>query len=184
MARSREAPLIAWSRNRASPPVGRINPARMRSRLVLPDPDAPTMQRNSPSRTSRSIFARMARRPAPGAAKDSPRPRSATAGLAWRRAAAAAVVVVAGTSTGGSQKSVVVSEDPHFIGWTLFSVFQVELRRWLSNDDPSLQQGLRSLERALRLVISRPDKGRIEINHAQQETRVQGPAASDIDARE
>jgi AcrR family transcriptional regulator len=57
-------------------------------------------------------------------------------------------------ATAMTQKTIAVREDPHFIGWTLFSVFQVELRRWLSNDDPNLQQGLRSLERALRLVIT------------------------------
>ncbi len=36
----------------------------------------------------------------------------------------------------------------------IFAVFQVELRRWLSDDDPNLQQGLQTLERALRLLIT------------------------------
>ena len=59
---------------------------------------------------------------------------------------------IAATAT--AQKTIVVSEEPRFIGWTVFSVFQVELRRWLSDDDPDLQQGLQTLERALRLVIT------------------------------
>ena len=58
------------------------------------------------------------------------------------------------TAAAMAQKTILVSEEPRFIGWTVFAVFQVELRRWLSNDDPNLQQGLRTLERALRLVIA------------------------------
>ena len=50
-------------------------------------------------------------------------------------------------------KSVVSNEDPQFIGWTIFCIFQVELRRWLSNDEPELRAGLRALERALGLFI-------------------------------
>jgi AcrR family transcriptional regulator len=53
-----------------------------------------------------------------------------------------------------AQKTIAMSEEPRFVGWTVFSVFQVELRRWLSDDDPNLQQGLQALERALRLIIS------------------------------
>jgi hypothetical protein len=53
-----------------------------------------------------------------------------------------------------AQKMIAVSEEPRFIGWIIFSVFQVELRRWLSDDDPNLLQGLQTLERALRLVVS------------------------------
>ena len=52
------------------------------------------------------------------------------------------------------QKRIVASEEPRFIGWTVFSIFQVELRRWLSDDGPDLQQGLQTLERALRLLIT------------------------------
>ena len=50
-------------------------------------------------------------------------------------------------------KSVASSEDPQFIGWTIFCIFQVELRRWLSNDETELRVGLRALERALGLFI-------------------------------
>jgi AcrR family transcriptional regulator len=53
-----------------------------------------------------------------------------------------------------AQNTIGAREEPRFIGWTIFCVFQVELRRWLSDDDPNLQQGLRALERALRLVLT------------------------------
>ena len=49
--------------------------------------------------------------------------------------------------------SVASNEDPLFIGWTIFCIFQVELRRWLSDDDTNLDTGLRALERALMLFI-------------------------------
>jgi len=57
-------------------------------------------------------------------------------------------------ATAMAQKTIVTGEEPRFIGWIVFSVFQVELRRWLSDDDPDLQQGLQTLERALRLLIT------------------------------
>lgn len=40
-----------------------------------------------------------------------------------------------------------------FAGWTLFCIFQVELRRWLSNDVAHLRAGLSELERAFRMLI-------------------------------
>ena len=51
------------------------------------------------------------------------------------------------------QESTSPSETPQFIGWTIFCIFQVELRRWLSHDNPNLQEGLESLQRALTLFI-------------------------------
>jgi AcrR family transcriptional regulator len=57
-------------------------------------------------------------------------------------------------ATAMAQNTIAAREEPRFIGWAIFCVFQVELRRWLSDDHPNLQQGLRSLERALRLVIT------------------------------
>jgi AcrR family transcriptional regulator len=53
-----------------------------------------------------------------------------------------------------AQKTIGVSEQPRFIGWIVFSIFQVELRRWLSDDNPDLQEGLQALERGLRVVIT------------------------------
>jgi len=45
-------------------------------------------------------------------------------------------------------------EPPLFAGWTLFCIFQVELRRWLANDVTNLRAGLSELERALGLLIA------------------------------
>lgn len=53
-----------------------------------------------------------------------------------------------------TQKLVALPESPQFIGWTIFCVFQVELRRWLSDDDLELRAGLQALERALTLFIN------------------------------
>jgi AcrR family transcriptional regulator len=44
-------------------------------------------------------------------------------------------------------------EPPLFVGWTLFCIFQVELRRWLASDAADLRTGLSELERALRVLI-------------------------------
>ena len=51
------------------------------------------------------------------------------------------------------QESTSPSETPQFIGWTIFCIFQVELRRWLSDDDPDLREGMEALQRALTLFI-------------------------------
>ena len=45
------------------------------------------------------------------------------------------------------------SEPPLFAGWTLFCIFQVELRRWLSSDAAQLRAGLNELERAFRMLV-------------------------------
>lgn len=52
------------------------------------------------------------------------------------------------------QKSVAASENSQFIGWTLFCIYQVELRRWLSDDNSDVRAGLQTLERALRLFAT------------------------------
>jgi AcrR family transcriptional regulator len=46
------------------------------------------------------------------------------------------------------------AETPQFIGWTIFCIFQVEMRRWLSHDDPDLRSGLDALARALTLFAT------------------------------
>jgi len=45
-------------------------------------------------------------------------------------------------------------EPPLFAGWTIFCIFQVELRRWLASDEGRTAAGLKELERALLLLIS------------------------------
>jgi AcrR family transcriptional regulator len=52
-----------------------------------------------------------------------------------------------------SQKEVSTSETSKFVGWTIFCIFQVELRRWLSHDNPNLREGMEALQRALKLFI-------------------------------
>ncbi len=44
-------------------------------------------------------------------------------------------------------------ERAEFVGWILFCIFQVELRRWLMACEP-MTAGIRQLERALRLCLS------------------------------
>ena len=48
---------------------------------------------------------------------------------------------------------ITLSEDPMFVGWTLFSIFQVELRRWLARDTVQVRTGMQELERAFQLLI-------------------------------
>lgn len=45
------------------------------------------------------------------------------------------------------------SEDPDFIGWVAFSIYQVELRRWLTAKSLDIELGIDALRRALRLVV-------------------------------
>ncbi len=44
-------------------------------------------------------------------------------------------------------------EDALFVGWTLFCLFQVELRRWLARDTAHVRTGMRQLERAFELLV-------------------------------
>ena len=53
-----------------------------------------------------------------------------------------------------TNKEITPSEPPLFAGWTVFCIFQVELRRWLANDVTNLRAGLRELERALGLLVT------------------------------
>jgi AcrR family transcriptional regulator len=45
------------------------------------------------------------------------------------------------------------AEDHRLIGWVIFCVYQVELRRWLSENQQNVARGMLSLERAIRVVI-------------------------------
>ena len=53
-----------------------------------------------------------------------------------------------------AQNRITTKESPSFVGWAIFSIFQVELRRWLSSEDLDLDAGLKALERALALFIN------------------------------
>ena len=52
------------------------------------------------------------------------------------------------------RKAIRIAEDPQFVGWVAFCIFQVELRRWLMSRNPVLSSGMKSLERALRLLMT------------------------------
>jgi AcrR family transcriptional regulator len=43
--------------------------------------------------------------------------------------------------------------DPEIVGWTLFAIYQAEIREWLLNDTPDPESGLVSLRRALSVAI-------------------------------
>lgn len=45
------------------------------------------------------------------------------------------------------------AEDHRVIGWVIFCVYQVELRRWLAESKLDVAGGMASLERAIRVVI-------------------------------
>lgn len=45
-------------------------------------------------------------------------------------------------------------QDPEFIAWVAFCIYQVELRRWLTTTQPALQVGLKRLEKALKLLLA------------------------------
>ncbi len=50
------------------------------------------------------------------------------------------------------RKTIACEETPEFIGWAIFCIYQVELRRWITSDKPDVQTGLSRLRRALELV--------------------------------
>src|SRR5215472_2470066 len=57
-----DGPSTILSSTLTLPEVGRCNPVMMCSNVDLPQPEGPTMQRNSPVRTFRSIPSRASRR--------------------------------------------------------------------------------------------------------------------------
>lgn len=44
--------------------------------------------------------------------------------------------------------------DAQLIGWVAFSIYQVELRRWLASDTPDVRQALKRLEMSLKLLLT------------------------------
>lgn len=53
-----------------------------------------------------------------------------------------------------ARKTIRTNEDPEFVGWVAFCVFQVELRRWLTEKEVNVSSGMARLERALRLCMA------------------------------
>ncbi|MBX9776544.1 MAG: TetR/AcrR family transcriptional regulator [Xanthobacteraceae bacterium] len=66
------------------------------------------------------------------------------------------------------RKAIRIAEDPQFVGWVAFCIFQVELRRWLMSKSPVLSSGVKSLERALRLLMTGLDAtpGALNLNRS------------------
>jgi AcrR family transcriptional regulator len=51
------------------------------------------------------------------------------------------------------QGRIAAAETPQLVGWTIFCIFQVELRRWVSAGDLDLRTGLNRLRRTLSVCI-------------------------------
>jgi AcrR family transcriptional regulator len=52
------------------------------------------------------------------------------------------------------QKAIISSEDARLIAWVIFSIYQIEVRHWLSSDELNLQRGLNALRRQLVLLMN------------------------------
>jgi AcrR family transcriptional regulator len=67
-------------------------------------------------------------------------------------------------SLAGAQGNIAATETPQLIGWAIFCIFQVELRRWLAGDKLDLQRGLDRLRRTLNVCTTglRPELSRIK----------------------
>jgi AcrR family transcriptional regulator len=52
------------------------------------------------------------------------------------------------------QKSIASSEDSRMIAEVIFSIFQIEVRRWLSADELNIKRGIAELRRQLLLLIN------------------------------
>jgi AcrR family transcriptional regulator len=67
----------------------------------------------------------------------------------------ALIALIDGTVAQAMQQGrVAAAETPQLVGWTIFCIFQVELRRWVSDDDLDLRQGLNRLRRTLNVCIT------------------------------
>ena len=56
------------------------------------------------------------------------------------------------------------AEDPDFIGWVAFSIFQVELRRWLLSKKLDTEAGIDALRRALKLLMQGVTAGKRRVS--------------------
>jgi AcrR family transcriptional regulator len=52
------------------------------------------------------------------------------------------------------RKAISSPESPNLIGQVIFSIYQVEIRHWLSSDELNLTRGLNSLRRQLKLLMA------------------------------
>ncbi len=52
-----------------------------------------------------------------------------------------------------ARREIAKPQDPDFVGWVLFGVYQVELRRWLWMEKSTERHGIARLRQALELVV-------------------------------
>jgi AcrR family transcriptional regulator len=52
------------------------------------------------------------------------------------------------------QKSIAPAEDSQTVAWVIFSIYQIEVRRWLSGDDLDITRGIARVRRQLTLLIN------------------------------
>ena len=52
------------------------------------------------------------------------------------------------------QKAISSPERPELIAWVIFSIYQIEVRHWLSSDELDLRRGLNALRRQLVLLMN------------------------------
>ena len=53
-----------------------------------------------------------------------------------------------------NRKAISSKEDSKLIAWVIFSIYQIEIRHWLSSDELSIARGLDYLRRQLVLLIT------------------------------
>jgi AcrR family transcriptional regulator len=51
------------------------------------------------------------------------------------------------------QKEITPQEDPKLVAWVIFSIYQIEIRHWLSSDELDITKGVDFLKRQLVLLI-------------------------------
>jgi len=51
-------------------------------------------------------------------------------------------------------KAISPQEDSKVIAWVIFSIYQIEIRHWLSSDDLDITRGLAHLRRQLVLLMN------------------------------
>jgi hypothetical protein len=52
------------------------------------------------------------------------------------------------------RKAISSTERPELIAWVMFSIYQIEVRHWLSSDELNLRRGLNALRRQVVLLMN------------------------------
>lgn len=78
------------------------------------------------------------------------------------------------------QDRIAATETPQLVGWTIFCIFQVELRRWVAAGDLDLRRGLNRLRRTLNVCITGLSPAKPAPSRQARRTRRPRAAASAI----